>query len=45
MVGAAECSVQNDTGLTRIAHAYCVQRTGLCAGGEIEFRLPGTAAD
>jgi len=21
------------------------QRTGLCAGWEIEFRLPGTAAD
>jgi len=24
---------------------YSSQRTGLCAGWEIEFRLPGTAAD
>jgi hypothetical protein len=23
----------------------CRQRKGLCAGKEIEFRLPGTAAD
>ena len=23
----------------------CAQRTGLCAGGGLEFRPPGTAAD
>jgi len=26
-------------------NSYGAQRTGLCAGWEIEFRLPGTAAD
>ena len=27
-----------------VVSGYCKQRTGLCAGGEIEFRLPVTAA-
>jgi hypothetical protein len=36
---------KNDFEWNYVGIKNCLQRTGLCAGWEIEFRLPVTAAD